>query len=163
MFKLVEACSNLFNLFKTCTNLFVLFCLFCLEFSSTTGKFSSASSVGLKSLFSLVLSMHHFFFDCNQPTLIADEYCNDKVNILDCGYDGGDCCGLCLNTDLCTNCSCLGNITGNGSSNALVGDGPCNDETNTQKCNYDGGDCCGSSIITDLCTNCSCIKDIFRN
>ena len=94
---------------------------------------------------------------------MGNGYCNDEVNILDCGYDGGDCCGSCINADLCTNCSCLGNITGNGSSNALVGDGPCNDETNTQKCNYDGGDCCGSSIITDLCTNCSCIKDIFRN
>ena len=94
--------------------------------------------------------MHQFFLDCNQPTLIGHGYCNDKVNILDCGYGRGDCCGLCLDTDHCANCSCLGNITANGLPNALVGDGHCNDETNTQKCNFNGGDCCGSSIITIL-------------
>ena len=104
-----------------------------------------------------------FVLDCNQPTLIGDGYCNDEVNILDCGFDGGDCCGSCINTDLCTNCSCLGSITGNGVPNALVGDGYCNDETNTQQCNFDGGDCCGSCIISDFCTNCSCIGGITGN
>ena len=100
-----------------------------------------------------------FVLDCNQPTLIGDGYCNDEVNIFDCNYDGGDCCGSCVITSLCTDCACIGNVTGNGILNALVGDGYCNDETNTQQCNFDGGDCCLNQycINTDLCTNCSCI------
>ena len=100
-----------------------------------------------------------FLLDCNQPTLIGDGYCNDEVNILDCGYDGGDCCGSCINTDLCNNCSCLGNITGNGAPNPLVGDGYCNDETNTQQCNFDGGDCCLTNLNTDHCSICSCSQN----
>ena len=91
-----------------------------------------------------------FVLDCNQPTLIGDGYCNDEVNILDCGYDGGDCCGSCINTDLCTNCSCLGSIIDNGIPNALVGNGFCNDITNIQQCNYDGGDCCGPDVSCKL-------------
>ena len=87
--------------------------------------------------------------------MIGNGYCNDEVNILDCGYDGGDCCGSCINTDLCTNCFCLGNITGNEVPNALVGDGYCNDVTNSQQCNFDGGDCC-VNVNTDFCSNCSC-------
>ena len=88
--------------------------------------------------------------------MIGDGYCNDEVNIFDCDYDGGDCCGSCVNTDLCTDCSCHGEIIGNGVSNALVGDGYCNDETNNQQCNFDGGDCCLSNVTTDYCTNCTC-------
>ena len=97
-----------------------------------------------------------FVLDCNQPSLIGDGYCNDEVNILDCDYDGGDCCGSCINTDLCTNCFCLGNITGNGVPNALIGNGYCNDETNNVHCLFDGLDCCRSPINTDSCSDCLC-------
>ena len=95
-----------------------------------------------------------FGLDCNQPNLIGDGYCNDEVNIVDCDFDGGDCCGSCINTDLCTSCSCLGNIT--VVPNPLVGDGYCNDGTNTQQCHYDGGDCCLLNVNRDYCSNCSC-------
>ena len=132
--------------------------------------------------FLLIFHEYQFLLDC--PNLIGDGYCNDETNIQDCGYDGGDCCGSCINIDRCTNCSCLGNITGNGVPNALVGDGNCNNETNTvlcnydggdccqnselvgngfcnditnnQQCNYDGGDCCLSNVRTDYCTHCKC-------
>ena len=86
------------------------------------------------------------------PPLVGDGYCNDDTNIVECGYDGGDCCGSCINTDYCTNCSCIGNVIGNGVPNVLVGDGYCNDETNNGACNYDAGDCCLSNVITEYCS-----------
>ena len=97
-----------------------------------------------------------FLLGCNQPTLIGDGYCNDEVNILDCDYDGGDCCGSCINIDLCINCSCIGSITGNGVPNALVGDGYCNNVTNNVHCLYDGLDCCRFPVNTDSCSDCLC-------
>ena len=42
--------------------------------------------------------------------LIGDGYCQDGMNSAQCNFDGGDCCGSCVNTDYCTNCSCIGNI-----------------------------------------------------
>ena len=67
-------------------------------------------------------------------------------NILEHFYDGGDCCGVCINTDLCTKCNCIDKAVGDGIPNVLVGDGFCNDETNIADCKYDGGDCCGSCV-----------------
>merc|ERR1711971_345151 len=59
-------------------------------------------------------------------------------------------------TDYCKNCSCIGNIIGNGVPNPLLGDGYCNDETNNVHCYYDGLDCCRSSSNTEVCSECSC-------
>ena len=42
---------------------------------------------------------------CNQGW-IADRYCDDINNNIDCSYDGGDCCGLNVNTQYCTECIC---------------------------------------------------------
>ena len=75
--------------------------------------------------------------------LAGNGLCNDDTNIVECGYDGGDCCGSCVNTDYCTQCQCLSGANGFGITNALTGDGFCNDETNTAACMFDGGDCCG--------------------
>ena len=45
--------------------------------------------------------------DCAAPlALIGNSFCNDEANTAGCGYDGGDCCGDCANTDLCTECTC---------------------------------------------------------
>ena len=76
---------------------------------------------------SIIFIFHEYqcLLDC--PDLIADGYCNDETNILDCGYDGKDCCGSCIITDLCTDCSCNGDVIGNTILNPLVGDGYCND------------------------------------
>ena len=40
------------------------------------------------------------------PTLIGNGFCNDEANTAECSYDGGDCCGECINTELCTECIC---------------------------------------------------------
>ena len=39
--------------------------------------------------------------------LIGNGFCNDEANTAGCGYDGGDCCGDCANTDFCTECTCF--------------------------------------------------------
>ena len=88
--------------------------------------------------------------------MINDGNCNDETNNENCIYDGDDCCGGCVHTEYCTQCACLGNLTGNGYSNSLLGNGICNDETNTFECAYDGLDCCGSSANIDHCTECVC-------
>ena len=89
--------------------------------------------------------------------MVGNGFCNDETNNADCNYDGGDCCGSCINTDYCSQCVCLGEITGNGIPNLLVGDGFCNDETNNADCDYDGGDCCGSCVLNNQCTECACL------
>ena len=91
------------------------------------------------------------------PSSVGDGYCNDESNNEECNYDGGDCCGSCIVTNLCSECSCLGNVTGNGDTSRSIGDGICNDETNTLECNFDGNDCCRNQTITDFCVNCTCI------
>ena len=78
---------------------------------------------------------------------VGNGYCNDETNNADCNYDGGDCCGNCVNVDHCSECECLGGVTGDGLHNALFGNGYCNEVTNNADCYYDGGDClvCGPS------------------
>ena len=39
--------------------------------------------------------------------LVGNGFCNDYTNIAECNYDGGDCC-VNVNTDSCSDCSCLG-------------------------------------------------------
>ena len=85
--------------------------------------------------------------------LVANGFCNDETNNLECNYDGGDCCG-CVLTDYCSDCQCLG---GGAPSNSNVGNGICNDEINNEDCNYDGGDCClWPSLNTEQCLECIC-------
>ena len=45
---------------------------------------------------------------------IADGYCDDDNNNMECSYDGGDCCGPNANTQYCDDCSCLDPNGGNG-------------------------------------------------
>ena len=87
--------------------------------------------------------------------LVGDGFCNDETNNAECQYDGGDCCGICVNLEYCLECICFDVIIGNEVPNALVGDGFCDDETNNFDCNYDGGDCCGN-VRTNRCSDCSC-------
>ncbi len=89
--------------------------------------------------------------------LVTNGFCDDESNNADCNYDGGDCCGSCIDTDYCSQCACLGEIIGNGIPNALVGDGFCNDKTNIADCDYDGGDCCGSCVLNTQCIECACL------
>ena len=80
-------------------------------------------------------------------------YCNDEFNNADCNYDGGDCCGSCVVTELCSECKCLGGLAGNGVSSPSIGDSVCSDEMMSDECNYDGGDCCENA---DLIANGFC-------
>ena len=40
--------------------------------------------------------------------LVGDGFCNDETNIEDCMFDGLDCCGPNIRTDLCLDCLCHG-------------------------------------------------------
>ena len=61
---------------------------------------------------------------------IGDGFCDDVTNNANCHFDGGDCCGLNVNTDWCTECQCLndgtttiGNVgTDAGTSSLLIFD-----------------------------------------
>ena len=101
--------------------------------------------------------------DCTNFILIGDGFCNDITNNVDCGFDGGDCCGSCVNTEYCTECTCQGNFTGLGVPNPLIGDGYCNDITNNIDCSFDGGDCCGYCVATQFCTECVCLENSTGN
>ena len=92
---------------------------------------------------------------CQFPQLIGDGFCHDYNNNRHCSFDGGDCCGPCVNKEFCTKCECKTGQTGK-ISNAEVGNGFCNDETNTASCNFDGGDCCGLCVNTKYCSDCEC-------
>ena len=100
---------------------------------------------------------------CENLAWSGDGFCNDETNNADCNFDGGDCCGSCINTEFCSDCTCFVQGTSNLIVNPLVGDGFCNDHTNHRDCNFDGGDCCGPCINTKHCTECSCHSEIFSN
>ena len=44
-------------------------------------------------------------FDVNQ--WVGDGICDDITNIIECDYDGGDCCMSDVITEFCTECLCL--------------------------------------------------------
>ena len=93
------------------------------------------------------------------PSIVGDGFCNDETNNAECNYDGGDCCELNMNTELCFECLCYVEDTcAAGFIHPLAGDGFCNDETNNVGCNFDGGDCCKPFVNRDLCLKCECRK-----
>jgi hypothetical protein len=96
------------------------------------------------------------FLACENPKTIGDGYCDDNNNVPECNYDGGDCCGSCVNKEYCFTCACLDGRSDNAIDNPLIGNGYCDDSINRPECNYDGGDCCGPSVNTDFCTLCTC-------
>ena len=88
-----------------------------------------------------------------RPWHIGDTYCDDELNNPGCNYDGGDCCGLDVNVNFCSQCTCYENCA---ASFELIGDGYCHDATNNVNCNFDGGDCCTVCINTEYCSDCVC-------
>ena len=99
---------------------------------------------------------------CQFPTLIGDGFCQDYNNNRHCSFDGGDCCGPCVNREFCTECKCKTGDT-DKITNARVGNGFCNDETNIEGCNFDGGDCCGTCVNSKYCSVCACFWEISGN
>ena len=104
----------------------------------------------------------HFFhpsnIDCQFRTKVGDGFCEDYNNNRHCSFDGGDCCGPCVNKEFCTECKCKTGYT-DKIANARVGNGFCNDETNLDACNFDGGDCCGTCVNSKYCSECECIGE----
>ena len=99
---------------------------------------------------------------------IGNYYCQDFLNNPNCNFDGGDCCGANVNTDLCHECFCYGGCdtffypywiddgSEFGATIFFSGDGYCVDESNTEGCLFDRGDCCGPNVDTQVCTECIC-------
>ena len=38
--------------------------------------------------------------------LVGNGVCDDETNNVECHFDGGDCCGACINTEYCSQCIC---------------------------------------------------------
>ena len=72
---------------------------------------------------------------------VGNGFCNDETNTEACNFDGGDCCGTCVNSKYCSTCKCLGENF--GIMNAFLDNGFCQDELNHGDCMFDGLDCCG--------------------
>ena len=89
--------------------------------------------------------------------LVGDGFCHDLTNNAECNFDGGDCCGSCVNTKYCIHCNCSGEHTGDAKNNAFLGNGFCQDEYNHADCNYDGFDCCANLYLyKEYCSECLC-------
>ena len=59
---------------------------------------------------------------CSHTFWIGDGYCDDTTNIMECSFDGGDCCGSNVNTAYCNLCQCLtGDTTLQPSTTILSG------------------------------------------
>ena len=91
-------------------------------------------------------------------SLIGNGLCDDVLNNPECDYDGGDCCGVNVNTDWCTECVCYADLDCAVPLD-LIGNGFCNDEANTAGCSFDGGDCCKDCINAEFCIECLCYDD----
>ena len=52
--------------------------------------------------------IHFITTGCNSdnPHWIGDTYCDDETNNAGCDFDGGDCCGINVNINWCTQCIC---------------------------------------------------------
>ena len=44
--------------------------------------------------------------------LVGNGFCNDNTNVEACNFDGGDCCGTCVNSKYCEKCECKGENNG---------------------------------------------------
>ena len=103
---------------------------------------------------------------CENPQNNGNGFCDDNNNVPECNYDGGDCCGSCVNKEYCSTCACLDGGSGNGAGNQYIGDGYCDDGYNNVGCQFDGGDCCDNNNNgwDDYCTviynNASLINNI---
>ena len=102
--------------------------------------------------------------ECWYPDYIGDGNCQDVNNHIGCNFDGGDCCGSCVNMEFCIECLCLSeqnSSTGGQVCNKVgyyIGDGYCVDWLNKAECNFDGGDCCDPNANTDYCSLCQCVS-----
>ena len=73
---------------------------------------------------------------------IGDKFCHDVLNNKKCNFDGNDCCGEVVNTNVCQQCACkntMNNITHKKIAECppdlkiLLGNEQCDDEANTPR------------------------------
>ena len=57
--------------------------------------------------FSEMESSNYCSGTCATVSYKGDGYCDDENNNCGCEWDGGDCCGSNVNTQLCSGCECL--------------------------------------------------------
>ena len=79
---------------------------------------------------------------------MADGYCDDINNSLECGFDRGDCCNNHNpHWDIyCNDCKyCLIDFYNLTCIDQWIGDGYCDDINNNLDCRFDEGDCCNNS------------------
>ena len=57
--------------------------------------------------------------DPNNST-VGDGYCDDWMNIVECNYDGGDCCGNNVTHGNCSACICINITEGNEDTSLLT-------------------------------------------
>ena len=120
-------------------------------------------------------------FDLNSACpawhFVGDEYCDDEVNIEDCGYDSNDCCKLETDRSQCQNCTCFipenkqeemkqdfCNVIVNTTEfkylvNMDLGDERCDLSLNKAEYFFDLGDCC---LVDAPCFNRYSTKTIYN-
>ena len=69
--------------------------------------------------------------ECWYPDYIGDGNCQDVNNHIGCNFDGGDCCGSCVNKEFCIECLCLSEQNSSTGGQVLIGNGFCNDGLNS--------------------------------
>ena len=85
-----------------------------------------------------------------------DGICDDFCNIAACGYDGGDCNQLCVETDVNNQDGCFLD---------MLGDGICDSQCNTTNCEWDIGDCIDITAKNEstFCYNETVMIDFFND
>ena len=96
--------------------------------------------------------------ECWYSDYIGNGYCEDGNNKAECNFDGGDCCGSCVNTEFCIECLCLSEQNSSTGGQIFIGNGYCDDGLNKAECNFDVGDCCNPNANTEFCTLCQCFS-----
>ena len=90
---------------------------------------------------------------------MGDFICDDKTNIPECDFDGGDCCIIDSNHSIdifCEKCFCEEKCA----KPEWINDGVCDDQTNNLQCEFDGGDCCLNPNNDEFCSLCECKEDL---
>ena len=89
---------------------------------------------------------------CEFSAGINNEKCDDGNNVLECNWDGGDCCGCFAEKGFCTDCQCKDPDSGDNycCKLELMADGHCDQINNKLQCQYDALDCCRTTLDTLL-------------
>jgi hypothetical protein len=99
------------------------------------------------------------------PLYVGDGRCDDILNTMLCGWDGGDCCrSTCTESllQVCDDFDCLDpdalaaeyavlTLPSCEDTHPEVGDGACDVDVNVGECKFDGGDCCPTTCSGEAC------------